>query len=115
MPVRKPQICIVCKEPIETNQSAVGISLFSQTVGMGKQRTSKSERLYLCPQCALHAAIGQEPPKSQPFNVAAYKILRYLIAADPDVMGEAFKELRHSLTLPVGQVEVLPPARRLAS
>jgi hypothetical protein len=112
---RKNEICVRCRSHIEPQESAVGISLFAQTLGMGKRKASKSERIYLCPQCAVVTAMGDEPPKGQPLNVAAYRIIRNLVGSDPAVCGKAWEELSHSIlpsrTLP--EAEILPPARSL--
>src|SRR5436305_4190648 len=115
MAFRKNETCIRCREQIEPQDSAVGISLFCQTLGMGKRRASKSERIYLCPQCATVAAMGEEPPKTQPLNVAAYRIIRNLVATDPSVIGKAWEELSQQVTSPaqLPTAEVLPPERRL--
>lgn len=110
---RKNEICIRCRSQIEPHESAVAISLFCQTVGMGKRRASKSQRIYLCPQCAVVAAMGEEPPKGQPLNVAAYTIIRNLVGADPTVVGKAWQELSQSLSASLPPAEILPPAPAL--
>jgi hypothetical protein len=111
---RKQESCVRCRAQIEPQESAVGISLFAQTLGMGKRKASKSERIYLCPQCVV-TAMGDEPPKGQPLNVAAYRIIRNLVGSDPAVCGKAWEELSRSIvpnrTLP--EAEILPPARSL--
>lgn len=112
MPVRKPQACIGCARKIETNERAAALSLFSQTVGMGKQRTSKSERLYLCTQCAVVTAMGDPPPRSHPIEVAAYRTLRHLVATDPAVVEAAYVSLHDAVVTPaLPEPEFLPPAR----
>lgn len=117
MPVRNAETCVRCHEKIERHESAVAISLFCQTVGMGKRRASKSERIYLCPQCSVVTAMGDEPPKGQPLNVAAYRIIRNLVGSDPEVAGKAWEELNNAVGIPTPPAltvgEVLPPARRL--
>lgn len=108
-----------CLRTIHPDESAVALTIFSQTVGMGKQRTSKSERLYLCPQCATRTVTSEkEPPKSAPFDVAIFRVLLDLVGAQPDVAEEAFKQLQkrrqdilYSPALTEG--EVLPPERGL--
>jgi hypothetical protein len=108
-------MCIRCHNVIEPQEPAVAISLFCQTLGMGKRKASKSERIYLCPRCATVAAMGEEPPKGQPLNVAAYRIMRNLVASDPAVVGKAWEELSQSIVsspaLPAA--EIIPPSRGL--
>ena len=118
---RQPQVCCssLCLREIQPWESGVAISCFAQTIGMaGKRRTSKSQRLYLCPQCANRTVSGKEPSKGAPFDMAIFKILLDLVGADPDVAHEAWKQLQerrqtvlYSTALPEG--EVLPPQKRL--
>lgn len=113
---RKNEICVRCRCQIEPQMPAVAISLFCQTLGMGKRRASKSERIYLCPQCATVTAMGDEPPKGQPLNVAAYRIIRNLVGNDPSVVGKAWEELSRELTAEppaLEPAEILPPSKRL--
>jgi hypothetical protein len=120
MPVRKPQTCMKCDRLIDTNEGAAALSLFYQTVGMGKQRTSKSERLYLCTQCALATAMGSQPGGNHPIEVAAYFALQNLVGTDPGVCAAGYEELhrkvvarlsRREAALPAP--EIIPPQKRL--
>lgn len=117
---RAPQICCSssCRRPISPNESAVAISCFAQTVGMGKQRTSKSQRYFLCPQCATRITLEKEPPKTAPFDQAIFRILLDLVGAVPDVTAATFEQLHerraqilYPAALPEG--EILPPPKRL--
>ena len=117
---RTPQICCssLCRREILPNESAVAISCFAQTVGMGKQRTSKSQRYFLCPQCATRIASEKEPSKNAPFDVAIFRILLDLVGAVPDVTAATFQQLQqrraeilYPAALPQG--EILPPAKAL--
>jgi hypothetical protein len=117
---RQPQICCAsqCLREIQPTESGVAITAFAQTLGMGKRRTSKSERLYLCPQCANRTVSGKEPSKTAPFDIAIFKILLDLVGAAPDVAHEAWKQLqqRRQELLYTGELpegEVLPPLKRL--
>ena len=63
---RQPQLCCSsrCLREIQPTEKAVALTIFAQTLGMGKRRTSKSERLFLCPQCAYRVAgVEKEPSK----------------------------------------------------
>ena len=113
---RKNEVCIRCGCQIEPQEPAVAISLFCQTLGMGKRKASKSERIYICPRCATVAAMGAEPPKGQPINVAAFKIIRNLVGSDPAVVGKAWEELSQSIAPGTDQLpaaEIIPPSRSL--
>jgi hypothetical protein len=87
---------------------------------MGKRRTSKSERLFLCPQCAYRVAgVEKEPSKTAPFDLAIFKVLLDLVGADPDVAQAGWELLQQrrrvilyeAPQLPEG--EILPPPKRL--
>ncbi len=117
---RSPQVCCssICRREILPHESAVAISCFAQTVGMGKQRTSKSQRYFLCPQCATRITLEKEPSRNAPFDVAIFKILLDLVGAAPDVTEATFQQLSqrrqeilYAPMLPEG--EILPPPKRL--
>lgn len=117
---RQAQICCssLCRREIQPFESAVAISCFAQTVGMGKQRTSKSQRYFLCPQCATRIASEKEPSKNAPFDVAIFRILLDLVGAVPDVTEATFQQLsqrrRDILYAPaLPAPEILPPQKRL--
>jgi hypothetical protein len=86
---------------------------------MGKRRTSKSERLFLCPQCAYRVAgVEKEPSRTAPFDLSIFKVLLDLVGEDPDVAQAGWEllrkrraELLYQPALPEG--EVLPPVKRL--
>jgi hypothetical protein len=108
-----------CLRQIGTEEKAVAITCFARTLGMGKQRTSKSERLFLCPQCAYRvASVEKEPAKTAPFDLAIYHVLLDLVGADDDVAVASWEQLqqrRNELLYPtaLGEGQVLPPLRRL--
>ena len=116
MGFRKNEICVRCRTQIAPDQPALGISIFAQTLGMGtKRKASKSERIYICPQCSVVTAMGDEPPKGQPFNVAVYRVIRNMVGTDGAVVAKAWEELNQAVITPPGLPtgEVLPPARSL--
>ena len=117
---RETQTCCssICLREIQPEESAVEIRCFARTHGMGKRRTSKSEQLFLCPQCANRTVSGKEPSKTAPFDIAIFKILLDLVGAEGDVAHEAWKQLqqRRKANLYANELtegEVLPPVRRL--
>lgn len=106
-----------CLREIHPHEKAVALTCFAQTMGMGKRRSSKSERLYLCPQCAYRVAgVEKEPTKAAPFDLAIFKVLLDLVGADPDVAQAGWEQLRERrkevLTPALPEGEVIPPARR---
>jgi len=119
---RQPQICCSskCLREIQPTEKAVALTCFAQTLGMGKRRSSKSERLFLCPQCAHRVAgVEKEPPRTAPFDLAIFKVLLDLVGADPDVAQaswELLQQRRQALLYATPQLtegEILPPPRRL--
>ena len=118
--VRQTQVCCasICLREIHPWESAVEIRCFARTHGMGKRRTSKSEQLFLCPQCAQRTVSGKEPSKTAPFDIAIFKILLDLVGADPDVAHAAWEQLqerRKSILYTPGlpEPEIISPAKRL--
>jgi hypothetical protein len=118
---RQTQTCCSsrCLREIQPHEKAVALTCFAQTLGMGARRTSKSERLFLCPQCAYRVAgVEKEPSKTAPFDLAIFKVLLDLVGADGDValasweqLQKRRKEILYAPALPEG--EVLPPPKRL--
>lgn len=118
---RQLQICCSsrCLREIQPTEKAVALTCFAQTLGMGKRRSSKSERLFLCPQCAYRVAgVEKEPSKTAPFDLAIFKVLLDLVGADPDVANagwELLQRRRAELLYTQPQLtegEVLPPERK---
>jgi len=91
-------------------------------MGMGKRRSSKSERLFLCPQCAYRVAgVEKEPSRTAPFDLAIYRVLLDLVGAEPDVAQAGWEQLQNRrqeiLYRPaLTEGEVIPPTvRRLTA
>jgi len=118
---RQLQICCSsrCLRDIQPSEKAVALTCFAQTLGMGKRRTSKSERLFLCPQCAYRVAgVEKEPSKTAPFDLAIFKVLLDLVGADPDVAQAGWEQLKRRREellcgLALTEGEILPPQKRL--
>jgi len=117
---RQSQICCSsrCLREIGPTEKAVALTCFAQTLGMGKRRSSKSERLFLCPQCAYRVAgVEKEPSKTAPFDLAIFRVLLDLVGADPDVAQAGWEQLKQRreaiLTAPALPQEILPPVKRL--
>jgi hypothetical protein len=117
---RSLQVCCSsrCLREIQPQEKAVALTCFAQTMGMGKRRSSKSERLYLCPQCAYRVAgVEKEPTKAAPFDLAIFKVLLDLVGADPDVAQAGWEQLserRKQVLLPaLTEGEIMPPPKAL--
>lgn len=117
---RPAQVCCSskCRREISPQEKGIAVTLFAQTLGMGKRRTSKSERLYLCPQCAFRVASDTEPPKSAPVDLAFFRVLLDIAGVDSavtDAMVEQLHQRRQTLLYPLAlpEPEILPPAKAL--
>jgi hypothetical protein len=117
---RQPQICCSarCRREIGPEEKGIAVTLFAQTLGMGKRRTSKSERIFLCPQCCYRVATDAMPSKNAPVDLAYFKILLDVAGIDPAVAEATFEQLhckREELLYPpaLPEGEILPPARAL--
>ena len=117
---RPAQICCSskCQRVIGPTDKGIAVTLFAQTMQMGKQRTSKSQRIYLCSQCAYRVASEPEPPRSAPVDRAYFRIMLDLAGSGMDVVQAAGEllaqrrmEILYPLALPAG--EILPPEKAL--
>jgi hypothetical protein len=89
--------CTVCAAigPIETGQKSVAVLLFvAQTVGIRLRQKSAAQRICFCPQCSVSLAMG--PPPEGALNMAAYDMIRELVASDP-ALNQAAWETRSSV------------------
>lgn len=92
----------------------------ARTYGLGKRRTSKSGRLFLCPRCATRTASEKEPSANTPVDLEFFKIILDLVGANPDVVDATFKQLRERREMimyppALPEPEILPPAKRLSA
>ena len=119
---RQAQVCCSwkCRREIQPDEKGIAITMFGQTLGMGKMRTSKSERLYLCPQCAAHLATDTVPPRSAPVDLAFFKVTLDLAGKESCVAEAMFEQLqqrRQDILYPIVKAltegEVLPPVKSL--
>lgn len=117
---RQPQVCCSskCQRPIGPEEKGIAVTLFAQTMGMGKRRSSKSERLYLCPQCAMRIAMENEPARSAPVDRAYFRIMLDLGGSGSDVVqaaGEVLEQRRRELLYPpaLPAQEIIPPPKAL--
>jgi len=66
--------------------------MFAQTVGVRPRQKSAAQRICFCPQCSVSLAMG--PPPEGAFNVAAWKMIREVVSADPALTAAAWETLR---------------------
>lgn len=71
--------------------------MFAQTVGIKPRQKSTAHRISFCPQCSVSLAMG--PPPEGALNVAAWDMIRDLVAADPALNHSAWESLTGVLTL----------------
>jgi hypothetical protein len=117
---RPAQVCCSskCRREIQPTEKGIAVTLFAQTLGMGTRKTSKSERLYLCPQCAFRVASDTEPSKNAPVDLAFFRVLLDIAGLDSavtDAMVEQLQERRQAILYPTAQLgegEILPPPPR---
>lgn len=65
--------------------------MFAQTVGIKPRQKSAAQRISFCPQCAVSLAMG--PPPEGALNVAAWDMIRDLVASDPALNRAAWESL----------------------
>ncbi len=83
--------CLRCNRPIQSGQKSVAVYLFAQTVGIKPRQKSAAQRICFCPQCSVSLAMG--PPPEGALNMAAYDMIRELVASDPALNQAAWETL----------------------
>jgi hypothetical protein len=83
--------CLRCNRTIEPGQKSVALYMFAQTVGVKPRQKSSAHRISFCPQCSVSLAMG--PPPEGALNVAAWDMIRDLVAADPALNRAAWESL----------------------
>jgi len=71
--------------------------MFAQTVGVKPRQKSTAHRISFCPQCSVSLAMG--PPPEGALNVAAWDMIRDLVAGDPALNRAAWESLSGVLGL----------------
>jgi hypothetical protein len=117
---KQPQRCSssICRREIQPWEKGVEFVIFGRTWGMKQRRTSKSERLFLCPQCSTRTATGKIPSVLDPVELAFFRVNLDLNGSEPDVVEATFEQLsqrRRELLFPTAlpEGEILPPPKRL--
>ena len=88
----EPLFCLRCNRELEAGQKSVAVYLFAQTVGIRPRQKSTAQRICFCPQCSVSLAMG--PPPEGALNMAAWKMIRDLVGADPALNQAAWEDLR---------------------
>ena len=136
MPARNAAPCVICRQPVEINESAISVCMYCRTVGIDDPLRSPQDQGYCCTECAVASVMGDGPSK----NLALYQMMhsqvKYLIDRDPSIvlaawielqrrngknvlgLTEAMREIRKRLMLvagaePFAEGEILPPPKRL--
>ena len=89
--------CLRCNRELETGHKSVAIYMFAQTVGIRPRQKSTAHRICFCPQCSVSLAMGPAPEGA--LNLAAWKMIRDLVGADPALNQAAWESLRGILGL----------------
>jgi hypothetical protein len=84
--------CLRCNRELEPGHKSVAVYMFAQTVGVRPRQKSSAQRICFCPQCSVSLAMG--PPPEGAFNVAAWKMIREVVSADPALTAAAWERLR---------------------
>jgi hypothetical protein len=96
--------CLRCNRDLESGQKSVTVYLFAQTVGIKPRQKSTARRICFCPQCSVSLAMGPSPEGA--LNVAAWKMLRDIVGADPALNQAAWESLRGIVgLLPSGETD----------
>jgi hypothetical protein len=103
--------CLRCNQELEPGQKSVALYMFAQTVGVRPRQKSPAHRICFCPQCSVSLAMG--PPPEGALNVAAWKMIRDLVGADPALTAAAWEDLRGVIgLLPAGEDDIEPSRAR---
>jgi hypothetical protein len=89
--------CLRCNRQLETGGKSVALYMFAQTVGVKPRQKSSAHRISFCPQCCVSLAMG--PPPEGALNMAAWQMIRDLVAADPALNRAAWESLSGVLGL----------------
>lgn len=100
--------CLRCNREIETGDKSVAVYMFAQTVGVRPRQKSASQRICFCPQCSVSLAMGPAPEGA--LNLAAWRMIRDLVGADPALNQAAWEAMRGIAGLLPSREDALPRA-----
>jgi hypothetical protein len=92
--------CLRCNCELQPGTKSVALYMFAQTVGIRPRQKSSAQRISFCPQCSVSLAMG--PPPDGALNLAAWDMMRDLVASDPALNQAAWQTLS-------GIAGILPP------
>ena len=99
--------CLRCNRELESGHKSVALYMFAQTVGVRPRQKSTAQRICFCAQCSVSLAMGPAPEGA--LNVAAWKMIRDLVGADPALNEAAWENLRGVMGyLQSAEAEVVP-------
>src|SRR4029077_15451178 len=101
--------CLRCNRELEAGQKSVAVYMFAQTVGIRPRQKSAAQRICFCPQCSVAPAMG--PPPEGALNLAAWNMIRDLVAPAPARNQAAWKNLRGLAALLLATGTDGPPRR----
>jgi hypothetical protein len=104
--------CLRCNQELEPGQKSLALYMFTQTVGVRPRQKSPAHRICFCPQCSVSLAMG--PPPEGALNMAAWKMIRDLVGADPALTEAAWENLRGVIGLLPGTEETNEAAQARA-
>lgn len=84
--------CLRCNRELEAGHKSVAVYMFAQTVGIRPRQKSTAQRICFCPQCSVSLAMG--PPPEGALNIAAWRMIRDLVGADPALNQAAWENLQ---------------------
>src|ERR1700721_3303692 len=83
--------CLGGNREVGIGHKCVAIYLFAQTVGIKPRKKSRAQRICFCPQCSVSLAMG--PPPEGALNMAAWNMIRELVASDQALNQAAWQNL----------------------
>ena len=83
--------CLRCNCELQPGSKSVALYMFAQTVGIRPRQKSSAQRISFCPQCSVSLAMG--PPPDGALNMAAWDMMRDLVASDPALNQAAWESL----------------------
>lgn len=84
--------CLRCNRELDSGAKSVAVYMFAQTVGIRPRQKSGAQRINFCPPCSVSLAMGPAPEGA--LNVAAWSMLRDVVASDPALNDAAWESIR---------------------
>jgi hypothetical protein len=91
-------VCLRCRSEVAIGEESVAVYLFAQTVGVTPRLKSSAHRICFCPRCSVALAMGPSPEGA--LNLAAWDMIRALVALHPGLHQAAWQTLSEAAVLP---------------